>query len=767
MAGKKKPRNQTERQQTEEKLLETEEMYRNLVERANDGIIVVQDMVIKYVNPRLTEMIGYTVEEMTGSKFSKFLVPEELAKQTVRYKQRMAGKNIPSIYETVILLNDGRRLEVELNAGIIQYEGKPANLAFIRDISYRKRNERDLRESDEKLRGIFSSIDDLIFGCDENGKFVYYHSPLGAKLYVPAEEFLGKKYSEVLPPRITKQINIGFKKNKKKKPFEFEYWLKMEGEKYWFSAKMSPVFIEDEFKGFVALIRDVTERKQVERELIQHRENLEELVKQQTAEFIESEERWRSLAENAPDIVIVLDLEGRISYINRVVPGLEKEEVVGKNQYEYILPEHHDMVKKTINDVIKTGLPGSYAIQGTGPEGKISWYNTQVGPLKAGSDVNGVVLFIQDITEQKLVEEALRESEEKYRNLFEFSPDAILLIGLDGSILECNEAATKLLGVPEEKLMGTQFFEQELIFEEDLSKYMKKFDHVLKGDEVEPFQIKLSRKGDITWIEGFPTVLKKDGKINALQVIARDVTERKKTELEMRRRLLKFDLDEGNTYLVKEVRPTQSLSAFKELLEVGYPGLIISRSSLKNFRAEIGRFFEYMWLSEKGKENFLPPKAKEIEKQVNRLSGGQAILIDGLEYLISKMGFDKTLSTIQSIREIAYLQDHIIILSIDPSTVNEKELRLLEKETLEVASQMALGKMPGKLLEMLQFVNDENSMGVEPSYSDVGTELELSKPTARKRIRRLVSMGCLKELSKGRSKYLDITEKGKSYMVLK
>ncbi len=261
--------------------------------------------------------------------------------------------------------------------------------------------------------------------------------------------------------------------------------------------------------------------------------------------------------------------------------------------------------------------------------------------------------------------------------------------------------------------------------------------------------------------------MKKDGKTNVIQIIARDITERKKTELDMKRRFLSFDIEEGNIYLVQESQPRQSLKAFKELLEVGYPGLVISRTPLKNFRLDTDRPFSHTWLSEKSGKKSIPPRLKEIEDLIYTQSRGQAILIDGLAYLISKRGFDECLSFVQSLMEIVHLNDQIVLLSVDPVTIGEKELRLLESETIEIAPQMSMGKMPEKLLEVLRVIYESNLGGRKPSYSDIGLETGLSKPTIRNRLRKLSNIGCVKEATKGRSKYLEITEKGKTYMVLK
>jgi PAS domain S-box-containing protein len=127
--------------QVGKKLRESEEKYRNLVERANDGIAIGQDGIIRYVNPRLAHMAGYTIEELTGAPIFDFFFPEDRAKLIDRYRRRLAGEDVPTIYESALKYKDGSRIEVEINAGVISYNGKPADLVFFRDITERKRTE--------------------------------------------------------------------------------------------------------------------------------------------------------------------------------------------------------------------------------------------------------------------------------------------------------------------------------------------------------------------------------------------------------------------------------------------------------------------------------------------------------------------------------------------------------------------------------------------------------------------------------------------------
>ena len=133
-----------ERARMHQALHESEEKYRNLVERANDGIIILQEGIFKYVNPSLVEMAGCSEEELLGSPFIDFIQEEEVPKVMDNYLKRMEGKQVPAMYETVFKTIQGETVDAEVNAGFIKYEGKPADLVIIRDITKRKQMEREL-----------------------------------------------------------------------------------------------------------------------------------------------------------------------------------------------------------------------------------------------------------------------------------------------------------------------------------------------------------------------------------------------------------------------------------------------------------------------------------------------------------------------------------------------------------------------------------------------------------------------------------------------
>ncbi len=135
-----------------------------------------------------------------------------------------------------------------------------------------------------------------------------------------------------------------------------------------------------------------------------------------------------------------------------------------------------------------------------------------------------------------------------------------------------------------------------------------------------------------------------------------------------------------------------------------------------------------------------------------------------LGYLVFKNGFDENLSFFQRLREIAYLGGHVVITSVDPKTLGNRELSLLEKEAKDVEALHREG-LPEDLLEVLRFVYRQNTVGIKPSCADVGRYLGISKPTVIKRIKLLRSGGYVSEVVKGRRKAVEISEKGRSILL--
>jgi PAS domain S-box-containing protein len=138
----------TAREAAEHALRESEGKYRTLVEQAHDMIVVVQNGIMKFCNSRVAEMWGGEVREILGQPFDNFIDPGELPRVRENYLRRMAGEEVPELYNTVLLKRDGSRVHADLSAGAIIYEGRPADLVVLRDITEKKKAEEELRRNE-------------------------------------------------------------------------------------------------------------------------------------------------------------------------------------------------------------------------------------------------------------------------------------------------------------------------------------------------------------------------------------------------------------------------------------------------------------------------------------------------------------------------------------------------------------------------------------------------------------------------------------------
>src|SRR5262245_33602154 len=152
----------TKRKRAETALRETEEKYRILIEHATDAIAILQDARTVYRNPAYTQLIGYTVADTLGRSFLEIVVPADRHRVWEYYEKRLQGQPVPSQYEVGLLTRDGRRVSMEVKPCVIEYEGQPASMVVMRDITERKRAEEALRESEECFRKLTEAANEGI-----------------------------------------------------------------------------------------------------------------------------------------------------------------------------------------------------------------------------------------------------------------------------------------------------------------------------------------------------------------------------------------------------------------------------------------------------------------------------------------------------------------------------------------------------------------------------------------------------------------------------
>ena len=148
----------------EEEFGELQERYRILVDRGDVGVAVIQDRLLKYVNPYLVEISGYTEKELIDSPFGIYIHPDELPRMVNCYMRRMAGEEIPSKHESVFKNKEGQDRRIEINTSRIKYQGRPADLVIVRDVTESRRT--------EKIRSYLCKISEAIRGADNLEEFL-------------------------------------------------------------------------------------------------------------------------------------------------------------------------------------------------------------------------------------------------------------------------------------------------------------------------------------------------------------------------------------------------------------------------------------------------------------------------------------------------------------------------------------------------------------------------------------------------------------------
>jgi PAS domain S-box-containing protein len=256
----------SEQRRAEAALRESEAKYRAVVERANDGIIVIQDSLIRYANPQGAAIVGCTVEGVLDVPFERFLPPDVRDEYLERYRRRMKGEPAPHTYESSLLRKGGGTVDVEINAGIVEYESRPANLVFVRDITERKRTEEALRRSEERFRGLFEQAPDAIFINSEDDRILNANPAACQLLGYTRDQLLTMTVPDLVAPEMRQPVGTTIKSELERGGFFETLDRHRDGHLFPVEVRTSRLIDEDEHL-VLSIVRDTSERKQAEEEL--------------------------------------------------------------------------------------------------------------------------------------------------------------------------------------------------------------------------------------------------------------------------------------------------------------------------------------------------------------------------------------------------------------------------------------------------------------------------------------------------------------------
>jgi PAS domain S-box-containing protein len=468
----------TQQKQAEEQLKVSEESYRTIFDLASDGIFVHDPVsgAVLDVNRQACEIHGLSFEELRARGLDAIapLGDSAARERAIEFIHRAAAGE-PQRFEWLVdrspepvwvevslnrvsILGEDRVLanvrnvherksaeaalrkayeELETRVAERTAELRAANEALSRSVAEHEKAREELVRRTEEMEGIFQALPDLYFRLSDDGRIIQHRSGSGQGLYLPPEQFLGKRITDVMPPDVGALLQRGFEEVAATGRLAIvEYALVDGGTTLEYEARILP--LPD--GTLISIVRDITGRKRAERALQQR------------------EEHFRRLIENAHDLVQVLDHSGLVTYTGPSVEhllGYEAEELVGRRALEFIHPEDVGTIETTLQEIFAT--PGSvhsaqYRVMHSDGDWRV--FEAFGRTIVAESGEIGVVVNARDVTERRKIEEALRNSEEHFRRLIENAHDMVVIMDARGTFEYGSPSVQRILGYDPEGIRG-------------------------------------------------------------------------------------------------------------------------------------------------------------------------------------------------------------------------------------------------------------------------------------------------------------------------
>jgi diguanylate cyclase (GGDEF)-like protein/PAS domain S-box-containing protein len=387
--------------QPDKELRKSEARYRTVLDTAFDAIVTITpDGVVRWFNRGAERIFGYTSKEVIGQPVT-LLMPERYRELCVaglhRYLQTGEAHVVGGTTELVGLRKDGSEFPIEMSLGETYEDGQRLFTGVIRDVTERKRFEEALRESEQRFRGSFERAATGMALVGTEGHFLRVNRSLCEILGYTERELLGKTFQEITHPDdlevdqgTLRQLLAG-----EIRTYQTEKrYLHKDGHVVWALLSVSVVHDEeDEPLYFISQIQDVSERKKVEKVIIQ------------------SEERFRSLVQYSSDIITILDVDGTVRYVSPAVErvtGYRPEEQIGTSAFGSVHPDDREQALNTFAEVLKRpGLHPPLEFRVPHKDGSWRYLEHVVNNLLDNPAVRAVVVNSWDVTERKALVEQL------------------------------------------------------------------------------------------------------------------------------------------------------------------------------------------------------------------------------------------------------------------------------------------------------------------------------------------------------------------------
>ncbi len=437
----------TGRKQVEEALRASEGRFRALVEQSLAGIYIIQDGRFGYVNPGFAGIFGYDSPEQIVDRVpvADLVAPEDRERVAANIRTRIEGDFSDIHYSFTGLRRDGSRINLEVHGRAFDYQGRPAVIGLILDVTSRKAAEDALRASELRFHDIVNASADWVWEIDAEARYTYVSESVRDLLgYTPAE-VLGKTPFDLMPPAEAARLHVQFADIvARRAPFRDldNINLHKDGSLRYVSSNGMPILdAAGSLRGFRGLDHDISERR------------LAQLA------LLETSERLRTLVDTIPDLVWLKDPDGVYLACNRRVEtlfGASEVEIVGKTDHDFVPPDLADFFRAKDLAAIAAGGPCVNEEEVTfASDGHRELLHTIKTPIHdSAGRIIGVLGIARDMTERKQAEAAVRRLADDLAATLQAIPDLLFELDENGRYLKVEASKHNLLAAPAEQLLG-------------------------------------------------------------------------------------------------------------------------------------------------------------------------------------------------------------------------------------------------------------------------------------------------------------------------
>ena len=547
--------NITERKKNEEALRKSEEKYRNILDNMEEGYYEV-DLAGNFIfsNESLCRMLKTPLDEVMKMN-NRDYTSSETSKMIFQVFNQIYKTGLPArMIDYEVFRKDGSVIMVEVSASLSRDQsGNPIGFhGIVRDRTEQKKIEKALKKSEEKYRNILDNMEEAYYEVDLAGNFIFFNEAMRRGYGRSYDELMGMNYKAYAYPEDAGKIyavyNQVYKAIIPSAIIDFRI-IRRDGEIRTIEGSVGLLRnASGEPIGFHGVTRDRTEQKKAEAALQQSEENL------------------RITLNSIGDAVISTDIQGKVVGMNPVaenLTGWNQAEAEGRtlNQvFRIILEKTRHSVESPVDKVLREGSIvglGNHVIL-LSKEGTERPVADSAAPIRnAKGELAGVVLVFRDVTQKRKDEQALRESEEKYRNILDNMEEVYYEVDLSGNLTFFNPAMCESFGRTPDELLGLNY--REYTSPEGASLLFSVYNEVFRtGIPNTLFDFPIVRiDGDIRILEGSVSLMRNaSGEAIGFRGIIRDRTEQKKAESALREseekyRLLVENAHEG-IYIIQD-----------------------------------------------------------------------------------------------------------------------------------------------------------------------------------------------------------------------